>query len=122
MGGGRGECQCGKCICPTGWGGSDCECQLNEELCKDPEDPRGLICSGHGDCECGLCRCRDDGYSGPFCGECHTCPDKCVSLKPCIECLAFKSGDNMDNFDENLHEYPGLFISLSLISTSLTFF
>ena len=63
----------------------------------------GKMCSGHGECVCGQCKRCDDGYSGQFCSECETCPDKCESLKACIECLAFSSGDLVETFDGRNH-------------------
>ena len=68
--------------------------------------PDGQICAGHGECVCGQCKRCDDGYSGQFCSECQTCPDKCQSLKACVECLAFSSGDLMEAFDAEKHEHP----------------
>lgn len=68
--------------------------------------PDGQICSGHGECVCGQCKRCEDGYSGQFCSDCYTCPDKCQSLKACVECLAFSSADLMETFDEENNEHP----------------
>ena len=100
--GGHGQCECGQCECDAGWTGPACDCRDDVTQCLSPD---GQICSGHGECVCGQCKSCDDGYSGQFCSECQTCPDKCQSLKACVECLAFSSGDLMETFDEKKHEH-----------------
>ena len=71
--GGHGRCDCGRCECDAGWTGPACDCLAEVTQCLSPD---GGICSGHGDCVCGQCKRCDDGYSGQFCSECITCPDK----------------------------------------------
>ena len=87
--GGHGQCHCGQCECDAGWTGDACDCSSEVSACLSPD---GVTCSGHGSCVCGECKCEDE-YSGQLCSDCETCPDTCHTLQPCVECLAFSSGD-----------------------------
>lgn len=51
-----GACQSGKCICPTGFLGENCE----KTLCT------GVVCQNNGACIEGVCQCMA-GYEGKFC-------------------------------------------------------
>ena len=92
----HGECVCGQCNCRPEWdveGYSACECKASDETCITPFGNDIMkVCSGHGECACGECRCEEN-YSGKWCEECPTCPDKCEELKPCVQCQVFQSGE-----------------------------
>ncbi|XP_043480175.1 integrin beta-PS-like [Leptopilina heterotoma] len=93
--GGRGKCECGTCNCFPGWTGDTCDCKETNRTCK-PTEETNEICSGHGDCVCGKCHCHQKGnirYSGQFCEDCPTCPEKlCEEFKDCVECFVHNSG------------------------------
>ena len=92
----HGECVCGQCNCRPEWdveGYSACQCKASDETCITPFGEQIMkVCSGHGECECGECSCEEN-YSGKWCEECPTCPDKCEELKPCVQCQVFQSGE-----------------------------
>ena len=74
-------------------GFSACQCKASDETCITPFGEQIMkVCSGHGECECGECSCEEN-YSGKWCEECPTCPDKCEELKPCVQCQVFQSGE-----------------------------
>jgi protocadherin alpha len=99
----HGVCQCGKCVCNSEWdspGYTACECRASNDTCITPwGEFLNQLCSGHGTCECGKCKCQEtaDGqYSGQFCEDCPTCPNKCEELQPCVQCKQFGSGPYMN--------------------------
>ena len=49
--------------------------------------------------------------------KCETCPDKCESLKDCVECLAFSSGDLLETFDGRKHGHADF--CLEIVNFSL---
>ncbi|XP_034949317.1 integrin beta-PS [Chelonus insularis] len=92
----HGTCQCGQCICNAGWTGPSCRCRSSNDTCIAPGTTNGVLCSGHGDCVCGECICHEVGnirYSGKHCNKCPTCPSRCEELKPCVQCLTYKTGN-----------------------------
>uniref|UniRef100_A0A4W5PET1 Integrin beta-like protein 1 n=1 Tax=Hucho hucho TaxID=62062 RepID=A0A4W5PET1_9TELE len=58
---GRGECDCGACICqvaePGNYYGPRCEC--HDWVCATYD---GKTCGGHGVCHCGKCECDEDWF------------------------------------------------------------
>uniref|UniRef100_A0A6Q2YJE5 Integrin beta-like protein 1 n=1 Tax=Esox lucius TaxID=8010 RepID=A0A6Q2YJE5_ESOLU len=62
---GRGECNCGACVCqvaePGNYYGPRCEC--HDWVCATYD---GKTCGGHGECYCGKCEC-DEGRYGEAC-------------------------------------------------------
>lgn len=87
--GGRGKCDCGKCICDAGFEGSACQCRKSNNACIKGDSQ--TVCSGRGTCVCNVCQCRD-GYTLPFCEECPGCPSPCPKAAACVECLGFDKG------------------------------
>lgn len=65
---GNGVCtkSTGKCDCPSGWGGADCQTNIN--------DCSGITCSNHGSCVDGIakytCDC-ENGWGGTDCELCN---------------------------------------------------
>jgi protocadherin alpha len=111
----HGICECGKCKCYSDWnvpGYTACECQASNDTCITPRGEHiHKLCSGHGECECGECRCEEteEGqYSGKYCEDCPTCPDKCMQFKACVQCMQFKSGELMDNGEPIIDEATGI--------------
>lgn len=85
-------------MCDQGWTGSACDCQDAPDQCTPPPDDNGVTgdqCSGHGSCRCGGCVC-EDGWTGPYCQDCPTCLDTCDTLKQCVECVVWATGDLTD--------------------------
>ncbi|XP_035537737.1 integrin beta-8 [Morone saxatilis] len=64
--GGRGVCECGKCVCDQSRLGMvyGKHCEIDDFSC--PYD-KGLVCGGRGVCVSGECVC-DDGWTGDSCG------------------------------------------------------
>ncbi|KAJ8282574.1 hypothetical protein COCON_G00050930 [Conger conger] len=91
--GGNGRCTCGHCDCHEGFAGKACECTTAVYNCMSHD---GALCSNHGQCLCNMCKCEGE-YSGPFCETCPFCQNDCVTLAPCVECLAFQSGRFREN-------------------------
>ncbi|XP_044249425.2 integrin beta-nu [Drosophila takahashii] len=111
----HGDCDCGSCLCDTGYTGPFCECRecldCDEKLadcfcgqcvckygwsengcnCEGKTDacvgPTAEICSQRGYCECEECQC-DEPYLGKFC---EVDPEKdnklCLFYEPCVTCL-----------------------------------
>ncbi|KAL4702519.1 hypothetical protein ACJJTC_001404 [Scirpophaga incertulas] len=89
----HGECVCRKCNCRPEYTGPACDCLVDQEPCRSPENSE--ICSGNGKCVCGQCVCNVDDdrhYSGRYCEKCPTCPGKCGEFKDCVQCEAHKRG------------------------------
>lgn len=63
-----GTCTDGKCACPDGFGGVNCE------VIKNP--CTGIDCLNGGTCENGICKCPP-GYEGP---RCENKVDSCISV------------------------------------------
>ncbi|KAL0173936.1 hypothetical protein M9458_029904, partial [Cirrhinus mrigala] len=57
---GNGQYLKGRCMCHSGWKGSECDVPTNQ--CID------ITCSGHGTCIVGTCICNP-GYKGENCEE-----------------------------------------------------
>ncbi|XP_030631799.1 integrin beta-1-like [Chanos chanos] len=90
---GHGRCECRVCICDANYTGSACDCPLDPTPCLAGN---GHICNRRGTCECGVCKCSDPKFKGPTCEICDTCPNVCMEIKDCVECLAFNSGVKKD--------------------------
>lgn len=75
---GHGVCDCGQCLCESGWSGEYCNCSTSAEACMSED---GALCSGRGRCECGRCVCSLPGASGDNCEKCATCGDACSSAR-----------------------------------------
>jgi len=76
---GRGQCQCGKCICETDSKsnfnynfGQHCQCTLDSCPKFDSK-----ICNDKGSCQCGKCMCQE-GWKGDNCG-CDSSENNCIS-------------------------------------------
>lgn len=52
----------------------------------------GSTCNDKGTCDCGVCKC-EDGYWGPTCEECATCPSPCEVFRHCVGCKIFGTGE-----------------------------
>ncbi|XP_026329225.1 integrin beta-PS [Hyposmocoma kahamanoa] len=108
----HGECVCGKCACQPGFTGPACQCSLDKEPCRSPEN--GEICSGNGQCMCEQCVCKSDDehhFSGKFCEKCPTCPGRCQEFKDCVLCEVHKRGPNYNpntKICENCTLYPDI--------------
>lgn len=85
----RGKCVCGICRCLAGYLGSDCSGSNSTEGCRAAN---GRLCNGQGLCENNKCRC-EGVYAGPTCEQCPTCPGLCETLKPCVLCRVFGTGN-----------------------------
>ena len=75
---GRGECQCGHCVCQEGEG----DIQIYGEFCQCDNinchrDRNGSVCGDHGLCDCGVCHC-EPGWSGPAC-DCQQSLVQCLA-------------------------------------------
>ena len=84
----RGTCVCNQCQCKPGFEGSECECNLDNQLCID-DTGNGLVCSGKGACRCEECRC-EEGFLGKYCQHCNgaaICRSAdCLDNIQCAEC------------------------------------
>ena len=75
---GRGECECGHCLCQEGDGDLNIYgefCQCDNINCQ--RDRNGSVCGDHGLCDCGVCQC-EVGWSGPAC-DCQQSVSQCLA-------------------------------------------
>ncbi|KAK1791147.1 hypothetical protein P4O66_002046 [Electrophorus voltai] len=72
---GNGQYSRGRCLCYSGWKGTECDVPNNQ--CID------IHCSGHGICIMGLCACNT-GYKGENCEEVDCLDPSCSSHGVCI--------------------------------------
>ncbi|XP_077775002.1 integrin beta-2 isoform X2 [Podarcis muralis] len=89
----RGRCDCGKCKCNPGFGGSACQCETSTDGCLNINE---TVCSGRGECLCNTCQCKP-GYQLPHCEDCEGCPSPCPRHVSCVECRYFQSGPFQKN-------------------------
>lgn len=75
---GNGKCDCGECVCHSGWIGEYCNCSTSTGACESAD---GSVCSGRGKCICGKCECSVPGASGDKCEKCPTCGDICSKTR-----------------------------------------
>lgn len=102
---GRGECQCGKCICDSPRPGVFVTGKFCETICDNNAcefDIKGNLCSNHGKCVCGSCVCQPP-WTGSNCG-CRKKPDECRAPEtphllcsgngqcPCDKCQCTQDG------------------------------
>ena len=83
----RGTCVCNQCQCKPGFEGSECDCNLDNQLCIN-EMGNGLVCSGKGTCNCDECSC-EEGFLGGYCQHCvgPACVSAdCLDNIECTEC------------------------------------
>lgn len=73
-----GTCVDGKCACPDGFGGANCEVKKNP--CT------GIECQNGGTCVSGVCKCPD-GYEGIYCEK---------KIDPCINIVCQNGGTCQD--------------------------
>ncbi|XP_047995298.1 integrin beta-PS-like [Leguminivora glycinivorella] len=89
----HGTCVCGQCICRPEYTGPACDCSRNTAPCVNPAT--GEICSGNGQCVCGRCLCNfsdEHHFSGRYCENCPTCPNRCKQFKECVLCMVHHKG------------------------------
>ncbi|KTF80183.1 hypothetical protein cypCar_00009217, partial [Cyprinus carpio] len=72
---GNGQYSRGRCLCYSGWKGTECDVPSNQ--CID------IHCSGHGICIMGTCTCNT-GYKGDNCEEVDCLDPSCSSHGVCI--------------------------------------
>ncbi|CAL8304419.1 unnamed protein product [Lota lota] len=95
----RGSCRLGQCACAQGWEGPACECPKGNLTCVDR---KGGICNDRGECVCGQCACQGSGVALTSTCEANVEAQValCESKRSCVQCQAWKTGENKDNCDD----------------------
>ncbi len=80
---GNGQYSRGRCLCYSGWKGTECDVPSNQ--CID------IHCSGHGICIMGTCACNT-GYKGDNCEEGQGCKSNtsCIKLISVFQYLCIR--------------------------------